>query len=81
MLTKQNSRQRSNLIIANAGKSPLEGKSKMKCGTDLACEFLRNLVAEYERALKFYSNSENWDNKAASTDKGAVAREALEHKD
>lgn len=53
----------------------------MKCGTDLACEFLRNLVAEYERALKFYSNSENWDNKAASTDKGAVAREALEHKD
>jgi hypothetical protein len=53
----------------------------MRCGTDLACDFLRNLVAEYERELKFYANQENWDNKAATNDRGDLAREVLERKD
>lgn len=53
----------------------------MKCGTDLACDFLRALVDKYERALKFYSNEENWDNKAAINDRGELAREVLEGKD
>jgi hypothetical protein len=38
------------------------------------------MLDEYERALKFYANPDNWDNNAAASDKGAIAREILEPK-